>query len=359
MEIEWAKIIEKPEAKYKVDGNILLKYRMTTENLNKDLDLLRKKAKDTENQNNKQKITIQELQDQVQQFKTAAEDLQNELNSVINQKDSEISDLSSKFQTDLEQKNAEITKIMSELDNVKNSLTESQTKLSDTENQLNEKTSKLSELQEANAELSTKNQELTSHLEKIEPIINEANELKTKIEEIQKELVEKNLDISQLNEKIEALEKEKVEIKANHESEIETLKQHHLDEINAKIDEYEQKIQEIKDSYGLTAREAQLTGTEQVIILRYTGTDFLYVRNKPDEGIVLILDRQENKWLLAWEKESGFIDRRTAERLARSIAKSGWPLPGGGRVGMGFDLEMQGDKAVPERLLRDQHKYME
>ena len=140
---------------------------------------------------------------------------------------------------------------------------------------------------------------------------------------------------------------------------VETLKQHHLDEINAKIDEYEQKIQEIKDSYGLTAREAQLTGTEQVIILRYTGTDFLYVRNKPDEGIVLILDRQENKWLLAWEKESGFIDRRTAERLARSIAKSGWPLPGGGRVGMGFDLEMQGDKAVPERLLRDQHKYME
>jgi len=122
---------------------------------------------------------------------------------------------------------------------------------------------------------------------------------------------------------------------------------------------YENQIQELKEVHGVPAGEAALTGEEQVVMLRYTGTDFLLVKQKPDEGIVLIMDGQERKWLLTWDPNASFIDRRTAERRARSIAKSGWPLPGGARLGMGFEFEIQGEKKIPERLLRDQHEYME
>jgi len=345
MEVEWTKILEKPDAKYKVDGNTLLKFRVTTEKLNEELESLRKKYADLENQNKEQKGTVENLTAEMNELKSKIANLENEnqekmgsLEGISAEKENEFQTKKNILEETIAQKQSEIEKLQADFSNLQDTL--------------NEKISRISELETLNNDLSEKNKALSERLEAVEPALKE-------IETQKADLEQKLIEITQLNEKMKNLEDSLVSQQNDHKQELEALQLKQSEELEALKVSYESQIQELKEVHGMTPGEAELTGEEQVIMLRYTGTDFLLVKKKPDEGVVLIMDAQERKWLLTWDINASFIDRRSAERRARSIAKSGWPLPGGARLGMGFDFEIQGDKKIPERLLRDQHEYME
>ena len=356
MEIEWTKILEKPDAKYKVDGNTLLKIRVTNEKLSEELESLRKKYANLENQNKEQKETIENLTNEINVEKSKIGNLEsegqekisgleNQLKDIAAEKESEFKTQMSTIEETIKQNQTEIEKLQGDI--------------SSQQDQLNEKISKITELESLNNDLTEKNKTLSDRLSEVEPALNESEALKTEIEKSKTDLEEKLSEISQLNEKIKSLEENLESQQNNNKQELEALQQKQSEELEALKVTYESQLKEIKEVRGVSAGEAELTGEEQVVMLRYTGTDFLLVKKKPDEGIVLIMDAQDRKWLLSWDTNSSFIDRRTAERRARSIAKSGWALPKGARLGMGFEFEIQGDKKIPERLLRDQHEYME
>lgn len=345
MELEWTKILEKPDAKYKVDGNTLLKFRVTTEKLNEELESLRKKHDDLENKNKEQKETIENLISETNELKSKISSLENEGQEKISGLENQIKDITASMESESQ----------TEKNSIEETITQKQTEIDKLQEDLNEKTARVKELETLNNDLSEKNNALSERLEGV----GEIETQKAEIENIQADLEQKLSEISQLNEKIKSLEDSLESQQNDHKQELEALQQKQSEEMEAMKVNYESQIQGLKEVHGVSAGEAALTGEEQVIMLRYTGTDFLLIKQKPDEGIVLIMDGQERKWLLTWDTNASFIDRRTAERRARSIAKSGWPLPGGARLGMGFEFEIQGDKEVPQRLLRDQHEYME
>lgn len=95
---------------------------------------------------------------------------------------------------------------------------------------------------------------------------------------------------------------------------------------------------------------------EEVIYLHFEEKSFVRVDRLPETGINLVLDEKNQKWIMSWSSDVGFVQQRTAERQARSIANAGVPV-GKGRLGKGFALEMIGQNAIPDRLMHDQHEY--
>jgi chromosome segregation ATPase len=374
MEVEWTKILEKPDGKYKVDGSTLLKFKITTEKLNEELDSLRKKYADLEKQSNEQKDKIKNLEAEAGQLKSKVKKLEKEIEDkttslegqmkeIVGEREVEFKTQIEEAEEKLNQKQAEVEKLERDLSSMKDQLSQTKQKLTQVDAQAREKAAKVTELENLKIDLNTKIQTLSDRVNEVEPALKESGDLKAENGNLKTSLEEKVSEISQLNEKVKKLESDLEAQGANREDarkqEIEAIAKKHSEEIATIKADYEKQIQALKEVYGKTSKEATLKGDEQVIILRYNGEEFLLVKQKPEEGIGLIMDGQERKWLLVWDANASFIDRRTAERRARSIAKSGWPLPNGARLGMAFDLEIQGEKKVPERLLRDQHQYMD
>jgi len=71
---------------------------------------------------------------------------------------------------------------------------------------------------------------------------------------------------------------------------------------------------------------------------------------------VLFLDEATNTAKLEYLPGSGLVLRRTARRQAENIARSGFLLANGKRIGIGFILKDE-DEKIDERLLQDGHKY--
>ncbi|WP_287585668.1 hypothetical protein [Candidatus Borrarchaeum sp.] len=89
------------------------------------------------------------------------------------------------------------------------------------------------------------------------------------------------------------------------------------------------------------------------VILSFVGTDFIE-GNSSDSPITLLIDESNKKLVLQVSPQSGFVERRTAERQARGIAKIGFALKNGNRVGHGFDLDVAAEGGgVPERLHKE------
>ncbi len=89
------------------------------------------------------------------------------------------------------------------------------------------------------------------------------------------------------------------------------------------------------------------------VILSFVGTDFIE-GNSTDSTITLLIDEANKKLVLQVSPQSGFVERRTAERQARGIAKIGFALKNGSRVGHGFDLDVAAEGGgVPERLHKE------
>ncbi len=341
MEVDWSKVIEKPDAKHKVDGSILLKYRSMTEKLNNEVDSLKKKNTELEKQSKAQGATIAKLQNDLKEQLQSAQSLESELQSIVAEKENE-------HKSQIESIQSELEAAKEELETVRQESSETQQKYVELDGLLSEKTAKVAELEGKMSDLSTKISEMEASAGSID-------ELKAKLAEAQKAIDKKDSEVTELNSKIEELE---VKLKA----EIESLNQKHAQEMEEQKNSYEQQIEELEGQHGMSP--SQLAKVEKdllsgTIFLRYTGSDFVIVRQKPEEGIALILDQQEEKWLMVWDSSAGFVERRTAERVARSISKAGWALPSGARVGFGFELEIQGEQSVPDRLTRDQHEYMD
>ena len=72
---------------------------------------------------------------------------------------------------------------------------------------------------------------------------------------------------------------------------------------------------------------------------------------------VLELNDETKKAILTFTPETSLIDRRTSERQAKGLCKSGFLLQGGKRVGIGCNLEVASQDVITDRLLQSGHQY--
>jgi hypothetical protein len=82
-----------------------------------------------------------------------------------------------------------------------------------------------------------------------------------------------------------------------------------------------------------------------------TSQFFETTRNSGDNAIFLEIDPSQKKILMTVPAGKSMIARRSAERQARGITKSGFLCNDGGRVGRNHDLEVLGEGGqLPDRL---------
>ncbi|NHI94270.1 MAG: hypothetical protein EAX96_17395 [Candidatus Lokiarchaeota archaeon] len=293
-----------------------------------------------------------------------------QLNQIISQKDQEIQNLNSNLsdlKNHITQKDNQINDLQSQL----NLLGEFQQNIQSLNIQLEEKnaeiskiyedhTSELAELKEnANAEVNSIKAEINSIREKN---LNELNDLNNQLmaanDEKNKILEEIKIKFEQ--EKSEISEKMKQEV----EQQVNDIEQNYLEEINElkmKIQELTPKIVEKPSVEPANAVASFLKKAEpeiSKIILRFDGKEFIQQTTFNEDSINLVLNPDAQRWQLSWAVTSTLIDRKTAERQARSIAKSGYAI-GAERYGLGLELELIGSQTIPEALTRDQHSYNE
>ncbi len=72
---------------------------------------------------------------------------------------------------------------------------------------------------------------------------------------------------------------------------------------------------------------------------------------------VLELNDETKKAILTFTPETTLIDRRTSQRQAQGICKSGFLLNGGKRIGIGCNLEISSQDVITDRLLQSGHQY--
>ncbi|MEM2142204.1 MAG: hypothetical protein QXS20_09060 [Candidatus Thorarchaeota archaeon] len=76
-------------------------------------------------------------------------------------------------------------------------------------------------------------------------------------------------------------------------------------------------------------------------------------RSSSDDSILLIIDDTQKKLKMMIPNGVSMITRRTAERQAQGISKTGFLAKDGGRYGRGHELEVVGEGGqLPERLTR-------
>ena len=73
----------------------------------------------------------------------------------------------------------------------------------------------------------------------------------------------------------------------------------------------------------------------------------------PNEyDILLTFDEDNHRLIMKVSEHASFIDRRTAERQARGISKTGY-MDGQVRIGFGYELVVEGNGGeVPKKLHR-------
>jgi len=204
--------------------------------------------------------------------------------------------------------------------------------------------------------LSEKNFALMNDIKNLENLKQELeNSLNQQVESLQ----------NSLNELEKSSKSQKELLIAEKNKELDDLKAQMQNELNTKIQELESKhareIEELKIKYeGLRPSDDLLKGKMEKINLKYNGKEFINIPEISGSGIFLSLDKVNEKWMMSWTDDTSFVERRSAERVARSISKSGWQsVAGGARYGFGFELIIQAENVVPDDLLKDQHKYNE
>ncbi|MFX1537536.1 MAG: hypothetical protein ACFFDI_25315 [Promethearchaeota archaeon] len=78
-------------------------------------------------------------------------------------------------------------------------------------------------------------------------------------------------------------------------------------------------------------------------------------RDSPEA--MLELDIANGKATLNFVEGASLITRRTAERKARGICKTGFEMKNGARVGINFDMVVETDTKLDDRLLQQGHSY--
>ena len=87
-----------------------------------------------------------------------------------------------------------------------------------------------------------------------------------------------------------------------------------------------------------------------VIVLEYQDGEFVETKQGAS-GIRCEVDKTQKKIRVILPQGTNLIERRTALRLADTIARSGFMLSTGERVGRGYDLAIEEKgTAIPDRL---------
>ncbi len=85
--------------------------------------------------------------------------------------------------------------------------------------------------------------------------------------------------------------------------------------------------------------------------LEYRNSQFHECKGTPTTDITLKVDEAQKKLILTVPSGVSMIERRAAERNARSIQKSGFQTSKRGRIGAGFELVVEGHGgSLPDRL---------
>lgn len=245
----------------------------------------------------------------------------------------------------IKDKTAEIAKLKQELEKGKH-VTDVKT--------VQQYESKFKALQERVQDKDSRIKQLETSLKQANDLIGEYKTYKEKYETLQEEHDQQSSKLQELEDIKTDLEKQNHDLKYKVEGLEERLEREisALKGVHKKKEDELKKVQEGK----LESIKRKLAPSE--IMLKYAGAQFVRVMSRPASGIILILDEANQKWKLDFNNEPNLIERKTAERQARSIAKSGY-LSGGNRVGVGLDLEIVSGEDVPEALLRDQHEFNE
>lgn len=86
-------------------------------------------------------------------------------------------------------------------------------------------------------------------------------------------------------------------------------------------------------------------------LLEYRDSQFHEVSGSPTSDITLKVDEGQKKLILSVPGGVSMIQKRAAERNARSIQKSGFQTARSGRIGRGFELVLEGHGgSLPDRL---------
>jgi len=168
-------------------------------------------------------------------------------------------------------------------------------------------------------------EKLEENIEGFKPKLAEAEQLKKKIDDLKTETKSKEKLFNHAEEEAQGLRFMLQQHKENHEREINSLKSLHKKELDDLKNKYSKEIDRIK-------KESEIPS----FYLKYSNKVFTRAFDKP-EGISLLLDDSNEKWILDLTRESNMIEKRTAERLARAISNSGYN-EGGKRLGVKFEL---------------------
>lgn len=95
------------------------------------------------------------------------------------------------------------------------------------------------------------------------------------------------------------------------------------------------------------------------VILQWSGSEWNPVKAKSGYGIYLELEDETTEWVFSYSGGEPLISRRTALRRANEIAKVGYLLPEGERIGTDYKVreEIPESTNLPERLRRAQRDY--
>lgn len=255
-----------------------------------------------------------------------------------NDKESAIKKLEQEFESKLSQKENQLAEKENEIKNLIRESSQVKDQLRDKLRELDEATDKIRLLEIENKTQKNTIEQLNDWND------SKAHELleKDKTIEIKTKLIGELEDqVKELNQKIESITHPPIETECSSEKEAEQ----ELPTIS--------KVQQTE----IETKSVMKKPKEEVIYLQFVENKFTRVKKMPSSGISLIFDPKEMKWLLTWSSDAGFVQRKTAERQARSIANAGYSLESGGRAGQGFPLEIVGEESIPTRLLRDQHEY--
>ena len=192
---------------------------------------------------------------------------------------------------------------------------------------------------------------LQKSIKQMEAINKEAKDAKEKMKQISVDLADKTNLIGVQKEKITELEARVKELEFKNTS---------------LIERYERELQSTKKIMEESAKDGHSrtmsmssgsSDSSSPILLSYSNKNFIRVMSKPSQGCFLELDQPNARWILDVQNETNLVERRTAERQARSIAKAGY-VDGGRRLGVNYKLEVVEKHDLPEKLTREQHKYM-
>ena len=99
---------------------------------------------------------------------------------------------------------------------------------------------------------------------------------------------------------------------------------------------------------------------DNIFKLLYKDKIFVEPKSNDDTtGAIAVLEINESthKAVLTYTPDAGLIDKRTSERQAKSICKTGFQLESAKRIGSGCDLEVSSTEIISDRLLQAGYQY--